>query len=100
MGEVERRGVSRRDFLRAAGSMGLSGALLGAYAGRALGHDGEHHGGEFARAATGHEASHGGNSTVGSVGTSGFDPGRFLRDFYWGGERRGGGGGVPAEEGA
>jgi manganese oxidase len=91
MGEVERRGVSRRNFLRAAGSLGLSGALLGAYAGRALGHDGEHHGGEVARAATGHEASHGGNSTVGSVDTSGFDPGRFLRDFYWGEGRREGG---------
>jgi FtsP/CotA-like multicopper oxidase with cupredoxin domain len=92
MGEVEEKGISRRDFLRAAGTLGVSGALLGAYAGRASGHDGEqHHGSEVARAVSGHDASHGGNSTVGSVDTSRFDPGRFLRDFYWGEERREGG---------
>jgi manganese oxidase len=35
--------------------------------------------------------SHGGNSTVGSVDTSRFDPTEFLRNFYWGEERREGG---------
>jgi FtsP/CotA-like multicopper oxidase with cupredoxin domain len=91
MSEVEKRGISRRDFLRAAGTLGVSGAFLGAYAGRADGHDGEHRGGEVARAATEHAASHGGNSTVGSTDTSRFDPSRFLRDFHWGEERREGG---------
>ena len=32
--------------------------------------------------------SHGGNSTVGSVDVSRFDPSEFLRDFYRGEERR------------
>jgi hypothetical protein len=91
MKEVERRSISRRDFLRAVGTFGVSGGLMGAYAGRARGHDGEHHGSEVAQAATEHEASHGGNSAVGSVDTSRFDPSRFLRDFYWGDERREGG---------
>src|SRR3712207_1077356 len=46
-------GVSRRDFLRAAGvagALGVSGGLLGARA--ALGHDGEEHGAS-------HKAGHG-----------------------------------------
>ena len=43
MEEVERAGISRRDFLRAAGTVGISGGLLGAYAGRARG---QHHGHE------------------------------------------------------
>jgi FtsP/CotA-like multicopper oxidase with cupredoxin domain len=88
MEEVEKRGISRRDFLRAAGTVGISGGLLGAYAGRA---SGQHHGGEVSRAASEHMSSHGGNGTVGSVDTSRFDPGEFLRDFYWGDERREGG---------
>jgi FtsP/CotA-like multicopper oxidase with cupredoxin domain len=56
MSEVDERVISRRDFLRAAGTLGVSGTLLGAYAGGASGHDGEgHNGGEVARAATGHD---------------------------------------------
>jgi FtsP/CotA-like multicopper oxidase with cupredoxin domain len=89
MGETEKPGLSRRDFLRAAGTLGLSGGLLGAYAGRARGQDGHDHGPEVAEA-TGH-GSHGGNSTVGTVDTSRFDPSEFLRDFYWGEERTVGG---------
>jgi FtsP/CotA-like multicopper oxidase with cupredoxin domain len=88
MEEVEKRGISRRDFLRAAGTVGISGGLLGAYAGRA---SGQHHGRDVSRAASEHMSSHGGNGTVGSVDTSRFDPGEFLRDFYWGDERREGG---------
>src|SRR5918997_5695449 len=87
MSEVEKPGISRRDFLRAAGTLGISGGLLGAYASRAHGHNGEHHGADAARTATEH-GSHGGNSTVGSVDTSRFDPTGFLRNFYWGEERR------------
>jgi FtsP/CotA-like multicopper oxidase with cupredoxin domain len=88
MEEVERRGISRRDFLWGAGTLGVSGTLLGAYAGGAGAHE---HGGEIARAASEHGAFHGGNSTVGSVDTANFDPSGFLRDFYWGEERREGG---------
>jgi FtsP/CotA-like multicopper oxidase with cupredoxin domain len=91
MEEIERRGISRRDFLRAAGTLGISGGLLGAYAGRARGQNEHHHGHEGAQAASEHEVSHSGNSTVGSVDTSRFDPSEFLRDFYWGDERREGG---------
>ena len=91
MGEMEKPGLSRRDFLRAAGTLGISGGLLGAYAGRARGHDGGDHGPEVALPATEH-GSHGGNSTVGDVDTTRFDPSAFLRDFYWGEERREGGG--------
>src|SRR5918997_5773886 len=97
MSEVEKPGISRRDFLRAAGTLGISGGLLGAYASRAHGHNGEHHGADAARTATEH-GSHGGNSTVGSVDTSRFDPTGFLRNFYWGEERRGGGRGVRGDE--
>src|SRR5215210_5442551 len=89
MSEAENWGISRRDFLRAAGTLGVSGALLGAYAGRARGQDEGHHGEEVAQAATDeHMNSHGGNSTVGSVDTSRFDPAEFLRSFYRGEERR------------
>ena len=96
MSESEKAGISRRDFLRAAGTLGVSGGLLGAYAGRALGHDGEDHGGEIAQAEVaqaeaGHMGSHSSNSTVGDVDTSRFDPGEFLRDFYRGEERVEGG---------
>ena len=44
MSEIEKGSISRRDFLRAAGTLGISGGLLGAYAGQALGHNGEDHG--------------------------------------------------------
>jgi len=92
MGGTENSGLSRRDFLRGAGTLRISGGLLGAYASRARGHDGEDHGHkEVAPAATEH-GSHGRNSTVGNVDTSRFDPDEFLRDFYWGEERREGGG--------
>ncbi len=91
MSEVGGWDISRRDFLRAAGTLGISGALLGAYSGQARGHDGGDHGADVAQAATEHGSSHGGNSTVGDVDTSRFDPTAFLRDFYWGEERRQGG---------
>ena len=91
MSGIEKWGLSRRDFLRTAGTLGISGALLGAYAGRARGHDGEHSVDNIAQTATEHTSSHGGNSTVGDVDTSRFDPTRFLRDFYWGEEKREGG---------
>src|SRR5215210_4529330 len=87
----EKEGISRRDFLRAAGTVGLSGGLLGAYAGQARGQNGEGHGTHAGRAETGHMNSHGGNSTVGDVNPSRFDRSGFLRDFYWGDERREGG---------
>jgi FtsP/CotA-like multicopper oxidase with cupredoxin domain len=70
--------------------LGISGTLLGGYAGQARGHNGEDHATEIAQAATDH-SSHGENSTVGDVDTSRFDPSGFLRDFYWGEERREGG---------
>ena len=92
MSEIEKGSISRRDFLRAAGTLGISGGLLGAYAGQALGHNGEDHGSHgAAEAETEHMSSHGGNSTVGNVDTSRFDPSEFVRDFYRGDERREGG---------
>src|SRR5829696_2521261 len=84
-------GVSRRDFLRAAGvagALGVSGSLLGARA--ALGHNGEEHGASHGAADSGGMAAHGGNGTVGDVDLSKFDPSKFLRQFYWGEERTGG----------
>jgi manganese oxidase len=83
--------LSRRDFLRvtgAVGAFGASGAVLGAHVERALGQEAHHHGGHAPDA--GH-ASHGGNGVVGDVDLSRFDPTRFLRDFYWGEERKEGG---------
>ena len=90
MSDADRWGISRRDFLRAAGTLGVSGVLLGAYSAQARGHNrGDPGAGDVVRAATTeHGSSHGGNSTVGSVDTSRFDPTAFLRDFYWGEERR------------
>src|SRR5918995_5986322 len=89
-------GVSRRDFLRAAGvagALGVSGSLLGASA--AFGHDGEEHGsshgGSHGASDTGGTSDHGGNGAVGEVDLSRFDPSKFLREFYWGEERREGG---------
>src|SRR5919112_5769645 len=85
-------GVSRRDFLRAAGvagALGVSGSLLGARA--ALGHNGEMHGASHGAADSGGMAAHGGNGTVGDVDLSKFDPSTFLRQFYWGEERTEGG---------
>jgi FtsP/CotA-like multicopper oxidase with cupredoxin domain len=82
--------VSRRDFLRAAGvagAVGVSGGLLGAHAGQALGQD--HTGHEMSAGATG--MSHGGNGTAGDVDVSRFDPMKFLRDFDYGEERSEGG---------
>ena len=92
MSEIEKGSISRRDFLRAAGTLGISGGLLGAYAGQALGHNGEDHGSHgAAEAETEHMSSHGGNSTVGNVDISRFDPSEFVRDFYRGDERKEGG---------
>src|ERR687893_3289747 len=91
MGKVEKQGISRRDFLRAAGTLGISGGLLGAYAGRARGQGGEEHGSGVAHSGTEHMAAHGGDSVVGEVDTSRFDPSEFLRGFYWGEERMEGG---------
>jgi manganese oxidase len=85
-------GVSRRDFLRAAGvagALGVSGSLLGARA--ALGHDGEAHGASHGVADSGGMAAHGGNGAVGEVDLSKFDPSKFSRQFYWGEERNEGG---------
>jgi manganese oxidase len=91
MSEIENGGISRRDFLRAAGTLGISGGLLGAYAGQVRGQDEGHHGADVGRAETGHMSSHGGNGTVGDVDLSRFDPTEFLRSFNWGEERREGG---------
>jgi len=88
MNEAENWGISRRDFLRAAGTLGVSGALLGAYAEQASGHDGEKHAGNLARAESEHMSSHGGNGVVGSVDTKRFNPTVFLRHFYWGEEHK------------
>ena len=89
-------GVSRRDFLRAAGlagALGVSGSLLGARA--ALGQGGEghgaNHGASHGAADSGGMAAPGGNGTVGDVDLSKFDPSKFLRQFYWGEERTEGG---------
>lgn len=86
-------GLSRRDFLRAtgiAGAVGVAGGVLGVGAGRAVGQDGGH-GGHGGGISGGVPAGHGGNAAVGDVDLSRFDPGVFLRDFYWGEERREGG---------
>ena len=88
MSEVKKRGVSRRDFLRAAGTLGVSGTLLGAHVSGAQGQG--DHSGDVSSAGAEH-SSHGGNETAGSVDTSRFDPSKFLRNFYWGEERREGG---------
>ena len=81
MGEVEQRGISRRDFLRVAGTLGVSGGILGATRdgrwGRTAGTTG---GGDHG---VGH-GSHGGNSTVGDVDTSRFDPSRILEGVLLG----------------
>ena len=92
MTEVGEGSFSRRNFLRAAGALGISGALLGAYVSGARGQE-ETRGGDVSSAGAEH-SSHGGNETTGSVDTSRFDPTEFLRDFYWGEERREGGSSV------
>jgi manganese oxidase len=86
--------LSRRDFLRASGTVGavgISGGVLGAYAANARGQDGgagpEHHGGGEVDSTPAHV----GNTVVGDVDLSRFDPTEFLRDFYWGEERKQGG---------
>jgi FtsP/CotA-like multicopper oxidase with cupredoxin domain len=82
-------GVSRRDFLRAAGVMGalgVSGGIVGARAAQGQGHRAKGHG-SVQRA----EAAHGGLGTKGDVDISRFDPMKFLRNFYWGEEHKEGG---------
>ena len=49
MGEAGRWDISRWDFLRAAGTVGISGVLLGVYSGQARGHDGGEQGGRIHR---------------------------------------------------
>src|SRR5215210_9490620 len=88
MHRVKERGISRRNFLRAAGTLGVSGALLGTHVSRVQGQ--EDKGGNVSSSGAEH-SSHGGNETTGSVDTSRFDPTAFLRDFYWGEERQEGG---------
>ena len=71
MSEIEKGSISRRDFLRAAGTLGISGGLLGAYAGQALGHNGEDHGSHgAAEAETEHMSSHAGYITPGATSIS------------------------------
>jgi len=86
--------LSRRDFLRASGTvgaLGISGAVLGAYAADARGQDGGHGSGGHGGGEVGSAPTHMGNTVVGDVDLSRFDPTRFLRDFYWGEEKREGG---------
>jgi manganese oxidase len=90
--EIKERNFSRRNFLRATGTLGISGALLGASVSGVRGQ--EENRGEGVSSAGAEHSSHGGNETTGSVDTSQFDPSEFLRDFYWGEERREGGGTV------
>jgi manganese oxidase len=87
--EVEERSFSRRNFLRAGGILGISGALLGVPVSGVRAQE-ENRGGDVSSAGAEH-SSHGGNETTGSVDTSRFDPTEFLRDFYWGEERQEGG---------
>jgi manganese oxidase len=85
---------SRRDFLRASGvvgAVGISGGVLGAYAAKARGQDGIHGSGGHGGGDVGSAPTHMGNTVVGDVDLSRFDPTEFLRDFYWGKERREGG---------
>ena len=98
MSETRKPSFSRRDFLRGAGALGASGALLGATMGQARGHEGRHgghgdqHGMGGGRMSGGHSMGAGsGNTTEGNVDTSRFDPMKFLRDFDYGETRREGG---------
>jgi FtsP/CotA-like multicopper oxidase with cupredoxin domain len=93
VGEAGQR-LSRRDFLRASGTvgaLGISGGVLGAYAASARGQDGGHGSGAHGGGEVGSTPTHVGNTAVGDVDLSRFDPTKFLRDFYWGEERREGG---------
>src|SRR5215207_6901391 len=83
--------LSRRDFLRASGAvgaLGVSGGVLGAYAADARGQDGGVGSGGHGGGEVGSGPTHMGNTVVGDVDLSRFDPTEFLRDFYWGDERR------------
>jgi FtsP/CotA-like multicopper oxidase with cupredoxin domain len=83
--------LSRRDFLRAsgaAGALGISGSVLGAYAANARGQSVEHGPGGHGGGEAGSAPTHMGNTVVGDVDLSRFDPTEFLRSFYWGEERR------------
>jgi len=99
MSETGKPGISRRDFFKAAGAVGVSGALLGATMGQAHGHEGGNHGGGHGGAGTpegenigNSMAGHGGTETVGgNVDLSRFDPTKFLRDFDYGETRKEGG---------
>jgi manganese oxidase len=83
--------LSRRDFLRtsgAVGAVGISGGVLGAYAADARGQDGGVGSGGHGGGEGGSTPPHMGNTVVGDVDLSRFDPTEFLRSFYWGDERR------------
>jgi FtsP/CotA-like multicopper oxidase with cupredoxin domain len=83
--------LSRRDFLRASGTvgaLGISAGVLGTYAANARGQDGGHGSGGHGRGEVGSAPTHMGNTAVGDVDLSRFDPTVFLRNFYWGEERR------------
>jgi FtsP/CotA-like multicopper oxidase with cupredoxin domain len=87
-GELE-FALSRRDFLRAAGvlgALGVSGGVIGARVARGQGMEPGSGGGQMSGM-----AAHGGNGTVRDADLSRFDPTKFLRDFYWGEEKREGG---------
>src|SRR5215208_5349097 len=77
--EIKERNFSRRNFLRATGTLGISGALLGASVSGVRGQ--EENRGEGVSSAGAEHSSHGGNATTGSVDTSQFDPSEFLRDI-------------------
>jgi hypothetical protein len=64
MSEIEELGISRRYFLRAAETLGVSSALLGARVSQAQGQ--EDKGGYISLAGAEH-SSHEGNETTGSV---------------------------------
>lgn len=87
---IRERGITRGDFIKAAGALGLSGGILGTHASRVLGHEGEDHGSGSSPAGHG-GAAHGGNGTVGDADLSRFDPTKFLRDFDYGEEKKEGG---------
>ena len=54
MSEIEELGISRRNFLRAAGTLGISGTLLGAHVSRAQGR--ENQGGDVSSAGAEHSS--------------------------------------------
>ena len=64
MGRAKEHVISRRNFLRAAGTLGVSGALLGAHVSRVQGHE-EGQGGDVSPEGAMH-SSHGGTKPRGT----------------------------------